>query len=1169
MQPFSTQDKLRVFVSSTISECVEERKFAAAGIRATNHEPILFEKLGARPYHPRHVYLSRLQQSQIVVAIYKDSYGYIDSVSGMTISGLEDEYRSARRVGKPVLVFINKNASSRDDRLRVLIEEIMSSDETVAFYEEPTELEELVKDSVTAIATQRFLDADALEKSTSISSDAINQVAAPPGGFIERPDLIEAIDQMLRGNSVVRVEGAGGLGKTVLLTQFAKTNSLEIVWGRHLSPKELFGVLANKLRDLQSDQVQQFATYEGARLAFISAWIEATSKTLVIDDSEHVEAVLDAISEIDHVSHRESNAIIYTARGGRQLRHFESALAVPPMRIDQISMILERSGRHIASTSPQEVFERTAGNPLLIRQEIVSSGKTAAEILRGLNSRTREIATYLTVAGRSLSVGDLLALRGDTNYLAGDLISDVEHATEIVVGTGDGFQIVHERIRSELYEVIKEKPEWLQFIAGRIGRHFSNERRFIEAYFILADANHKSAGRLLEKASFEAGRSGDWSAGLRLAQASVAHAVEMLDQEAIVISRLSLAQSYQMTGQINLAIEEIKQAQVDAETGSEELRLHVEGFQLTFEALHALTHDALSRLAAHKNNLLSAGKRWQAARVAVDLSAAYINVRNDKSEAEARFAVQIFEEVGDDYGLDIARRNLASALLAQTGKEIEADDLIRSIERKTDVSDQHRSRAWLCNLLVRKNRRAGRLSEAEAYAMEAIELGKRLGDAMLEVINLIGLGNVLSDAERYQEAIAAYNAAALGAQKCRRYDSEAHASYLAADTYNEIPKGHALEKDAPVRAENLARHAIGLLKGTVSIEHLSRAYKSLSDALFTQGRRADAIEALFFAASHKVELKDWDGFEEYLMTACHNLDVKEIGLYIKGLNTVLGREIKLKPDATVLEVMFEPIPSLLRLLPSATIIPFFGFHLARLVNDLPVPVTRRVVDLIFSSLIEVFKERPHEEWRLLFPTLVMAAGCAKALTIYDYVRIGEAVSDQVIDLLCQPEMDGGARWIVTLSLSSPVAISIVPVDNKESTALAGLLLALFLKGFETELARDLFQGVRIGSELSIMIGESSSLPEDIQKHVNKSLKDRSCVVSRPNNIHDDSPDLPTNVFLSDSFLDELIVGKGRGGALQLLLGMTLIEVSFRLLRGAVDLDVLTPKVVQLVRRSIS
>ena len=51
-----TVDRLRVFVNSTITECAAERTVVREAIRSVNHEPILFEDVGARPHPPREVY---------------------------------------------------------------------------------------------------------------------------------------------------------------------------------------------------------------------------------------------------------------------------------------------------------------------------------------------------------------------------------------------------------------------------------------------------------------------------------------------------------------------------------------------------------------------------------------------------------------------------------------------------------------------------------------------------------------------------------------------------------------------------------------------------------------------------------------------------------------------------------------------------------------------------------------------------------------------------------------------------------------------------------------------------------------------------------------------------------------------------------------------------------
>jgi hypothetical protein len=66
-----TQDKLRIFVSSRIQECKDERSIVREAIRSLSHEPVLFEHLGARTYSPRDLYLSYLHDSQVMV-MYPD-----------------------------------------------------------------------------------------------------------------------------------------------------------------------------------------------------------------------------------------------------------------------------------------------------------------------------------------------------------------------------------------------------------------------------------------------------------------------------------------------------------------------------------------------------------------------------------------------------------------------------------------------------------------------------------------------------------------------------------------------------------------------------------------------------------------------------------------------------------------------------------------------------------------------------------------------------------------------------------------------------------------------------------------------------------------------------------------------------------------------------------------
>ncbi len=68
--------KLRVFVSSTLRELAPEREAARAAIARLRLAPVLFE-LGARPHPARELYRAYLEQSHIFVGIYWESYGWV------------------------------------------------------------------------------------------------------------------------------------------------------------------------------------------------------------------------------------------------------------------------------------------------------------------------------------------------------------------------------------------------------------------------------------------------------------------------------------------------------------------------------------------------------------------------------------------------------------------------------------------------------------------------------------------------------------------------------------------------------------------------------------------------------------------------------------------------------------------------------------------------------------------------------------------------------------------------------------------------------------------------------------------------------------------------------------------------------------------------------------
>src|ERR1700690_1496182 len=68
--------RLRVFVSSTMGELAPERRAVSRAISSLRLTPVLFE-LGARPHPPRDLYRAYLAQSDVFVGLYWQRYGQI------------------------------------------------------------------------------------------------------------------------------------------------------------------------------------------------------------------------------------------------------------------------------------------------------------------------------------------------------------------------------------------------------------------------------------------------------------------------------------------------------------------------------------------------------------------------------------------------------------------------------------------------------------------------------------------------------------------------------------------------------------------------------------------------------------------------------------------------------------------------------------------------------------------------------------------------------------------------------------------------------------------------------------------------------------------------------------------------------------------------------------
>jgi len=145
------------------------------------------------------------------------------------------------------------------------------------------------------------------------------------------------------------------------------------------------------------------------------------------------------------------------------------------------------------------------------------------------------------------------------------------------------------------------------------------------------------------------------------------------------------------------------------------------------------------------------------------------------------------------------------------------------------------------------------------------------------------------------------------------------------------------------------------------------------------------------------------------------------------------------------------------------------------------------------------------------------------------------------------------------------------IDDNLETALVTTLLVLFLKGFEDEIQRQviLASNVRV-REVAVSVMDVSTFRDHVTRDPKFVLptEEHPCAVSRPTNPKARDK-VPTIVICRDDISRHWHAGRREGSAVQILFGLTLVEIVWQLFEGEIELDALHPRVVSVVRKSIS
>jgi tetratricopeptide (TPR) repeat protein len=1165
-------DRLSVFVSSTINECQRERQIAAQAITSINHDPVLFESLGARPYAPREVYKARLEASQIFVAIYREQYGWI--AADMDVSGIEDEFRIATTRGIDRLVYVYAHPTARDPRLAALIDKAKASGLTLALYGEPEELYDRLRDDVTAVVSSRFasqLFPDALNEA---ARDVLGALIPVPRQRLRRALVEQSLLTQVSQSPLTVVHGPLGSGKTVLLAQVAVEKHWLFVDARDLTGQEVISRCANVLARHLNEPARVHRHQDAAVRALREVWRRVDDLVLVVDAVGETSPLLDIFISLPSAPQR--RLVVCPRSEASVPRH--QRFGVPKFTEDEVGALVTqlRDGK---SPDPGEIAQlshASAGNPLYLRFYAAGGAPQADRslreiefaVVRNLDGRVREIASYLALAGRALSLQNLHTLLGGDDDGIEATADWVRNGGAVLGQTRGQVDLVHEHLRETLIDQLKLTPARLGFFATRLGEYLTAEQDFATAFLVFDLAGERRhAAQLLERAAFQVMLRGGGRQAITIWRRKAEQAREDGDRVGEVQSLMILAQSLEQSGDHSAATDMIERSRAVA-VGDAELLLSIRELELGM-AVERLGDPLLTpELEALRARYQSSGRPFDAGRMSVLLSVQYIAGEDFVQAAEAaRSALETFTALGDAYGIRSAKLNLASALSGIPQGREEARTLATELERGVDPDLQPRERAIICNLMARRYRLLDQPELAEEFAREAVTIGERLGNKRVVAMNRINLGNTLRDQGQLERALVEYRLADRTAAEAGLRRQEAAANEVIASVLN--------EQDKYDLALIHARHSVAVARDVNDAVVEARASEECGIALEAENKIEEAAAAYASGAATLAALGRESGLLVSLLNSALELAVKgkRLDLTVNTLTAVFEQRVPERASAhshwDEVRSLVQVIPSTARQLAAGEMMRVTSMCLADVLAEMPAVLERRIVLQTLSALASAELDLTPRQ-RAAAMAGVLLASDATRLTLADLVLVAEQACAVLPGVYFKPGVDGAAHWTVRLPVSEDVICTIAQLDDRTTMAATAMLVALALVSFAPAIRRNLLGGERLPRlEFRLTLVTYSDFASHIEPELSGLDQEPPgrCVVGRSTDLSQaDQP--PTVVICRNDFGERWFPLRKTVADLHYLLAQALEAMTEHLLAREVDAETIRPKVMTVLKQMV-
>lgn len=1160
-------DKLKIFVSSTLHECKEERNVARQCIESLNHQPVMFEAFGARSHTPRSMYQRGIEESHIFVAIYRNDYGWI--ADNMNISGIEDEYQIASRRGMDRLIYVYENESKRSKELATLIRNIMNNGGvTIAFYNDPQTLADRIKDDLTSTISGRFLGPNYTE--TLVGAKEVLDAALPNLTHrIRRAAVENELHNRLATNPYVVVNGPLGIGKTTLLVQAAIDRGWVYIDGRGKLPRDVIGQCVNALAQKLYISARTFVDLNEAIRAFDEMWSKIENTILVIDNFDETELLGPALTNAS-VDRRNNKVIV-----GTRLTHIgapASRYAVPAFSEEESkSLVMAIRGIAPDRRETQELMNRSGGNPLYLRYYASGEANKFEFSLQDYEIRewsalpplTKEALSYVALSEFPMSLGDLSQLISRPVEETSDILRNGAHLLRKIT---DSYELFHDHFRmSVLNDLVSDHPKHA-FYAARLGNHLNQLGDFVSAFMVLDRARLATSRHHLNRAAFTAFSQGDVNRGIHIFSRKVEISRNEGDQINFIEASINLARLMQDSGDRTRALVVLEEAGVEAEKLNDPVVIRmVRESRFSVEAWALGSMSALTGLRDIRKELEQEDDVLGVARLSLNLSAACIRTSKLPEAAdEARIALEKFKELNHEEGIILSKANLASALSAISGRQNEMDELLAELNEYSQKEGHSRYRALICNLYARRYRREKNLKLSEKYSLEAMAIGLKLGDQNLTLLNQLNLANAYRDENLLEKAMEEYTTVARESGTKGYRQLEATASRLISSIYN--TKGTSLDL-----AIYHADYALGLVRDTADIIEQAECHRERGRALQKLGRSIEASDA--YATGAKLLKRNNED-----QSFC--LELLEMALF------TLIEDGHMQSASKVIDNFFLDNTEGNN---DASLGNRIAANLGIVVGQLPLDWTVRIVSLIFRVLISGLPRiiaRPavmklSKQWiersqgiesdqKLLVLASLLAAAPIDEFKLLDIVEISERLCSSLDGINFKPRADGAAHWTIKLNCSTPVLCTIDQLDDRPEIALASLILSLLLKGLEKHIESSILLASTFPrSEASIMLVNVNDFTNNIDaKMAGLPLPmSQVCTVSRASNPAEEKQ-VPIVIICRDDISKHWEPGHRRASSLQIMFGLLLTELIFHLLKGAVDLESLRPKIIPIVAETV-